>query len=174
MDLRNGLAAVFLGVAVSAASVAQAQQRPQQGGADSQERLGAQNAQAAAAPSSGFQTCASDQIVLHNGVQTSTETVTTVALPVASAVVLTFSSEIRAPTGGTVNLDYIIDGASPVPVGPEFFANDNNSFATRTAVGVTLFPFVGPLPAGVHTIEPVLTAFGGDGFAFFRCFTTVP
>lgn len=155
MDLRDrllaGLAAVALGVAVSAASVAQVQQRPQQGGANSQERLSTQNAQAAlaAAPPSGFQTCASDEIVLHNGVQTSTETVTTVALPVASAVVLTFSSEILAPTGGTVNLDYIIDGASPVPVGPEFFANDNNSFATRTAVGVTLFPFVGPLPAGV-------------------------
>ena len=87
---------------------------------------------------------------------------------------LTFSTEILAPTGGTVNLDYLIDGNLVGAIGPEFFANDNNTFATRTAVGVTLPPFVGPLAAGVHTIEPVLTAFGGDGAAFFRCFNAVP
>jgi hypothetical protein len=89
-------------------------------------------------------------------------------------VVLTFSTEILAPTGGTVNLDYMIDNVFVGAIGPEFFANDNNTFATRTAMGVTLPPFTGPLEAGIHTIEPVLTAFGGDGFAFFRCFTAVP
>jgi hypothetical protein len=174
--LLTGLVA-GLGIAVSVAGVAQAQQRPNQGGADSQQRAAVQNAEVAAlaAPaSSGFQACASNPIALHNGAATPTGTIATVALPVASAVVLTFSTEILAPTGGTVNLDYLIDGNPVGAIGPEFFANDNNTFATRTAVGVTLPPFIGPLAAGVHTIEPVLTAFGGDGTAFFRCFTAVP
>lgn len=174
--LLTGLAAVGLGVAVSMAGIAQAQQRPQQGGANSPQRRAAQNAQAALLSSapSGFQTCAGDEITLSNGVQTRTGTVATVALPVASAVVLTFSTEILAPPGGTVDLDYVIDGGDAVPIGPQFFSNDNNAFVTRTAMGVTLPPFIEPLGAGIHTIEPVLTAFGGDGFAFFRCFTTVP
>jgi hypothetical protein len=172
----TALAAVGIGAALSMTGVAQAQQRPNQGGANSAQRLTAQNAQAAlvASAASGFQTCASNLIALHNGVQTPTGTEATVALPVASAVTLTFSTEILAPSGGTVNLDYLIDGNPVGAIGPEFFADDSVRFVTRTAMGVTLPPFVGPLDAGIHTIQPVLTAFGGEGSAFFRCFTAVP
>src|SRR5262249_29233895 len=88
-------------------------------------------------------------------------------LPTDTVVVLNFSTEIVAPGGGTVNLDYSIDGGGPQPIGPEFFASDNPFFVTRTAVGATIPPFVGPLSAGFHTIVPFLTAFGGDGAAFF-------
>jgi hypothetical protein len=140
-----------------------------QGGANSAQRQALQNAPGPAAP--GYQNCDSGANFLPNGVPTAMPTFAAVVLPTPSVVVLTFSTEILAPAGGTVNLDYSIDGGPIVPIGPEFFANDSPSFATRTQMGATIPPFTGPLSAGFHTIQPYLTAFGGNGTAFFKCFT---
>jgi hypothetical protein len=120
----------------------------------------------------GVQSCAAPSITLPNSVPTSTGLTVTVSSSSTKIVALTFSTEITAPSGGNVVLDYSIDGTRPVPIGPEFFADDSR-LVTRTAHGITKPPFTGPLPAGSHTITPFLTAFGGDGFAFFRCFSAV-
>ena len=148
------------------------QQLPQQGGAGSPERQILQNSPQEQAP--GFQSCASNEITLPNGVHTSTGLTASVVLPTPTVVSLTFSTEILAPAGGTVNVDYSIDGGAVVAIGPEFFADDNPFFVTRTAYAATISPFHAPLSAGSHTIRPFLTAEGGTGFAFFRCFNAVP
>lgn len=148
------------------------QQLPQQGGANSPERQILQNSPQEQAP--GFQSCASNEITLPNGVHTSTGLTASVVLPTPTVVSLTFSTEILAPAGGTVNVDYSIDGGAVVAIGPEFFADDNPFFVTRTAYAATISPFHAPLSAGSHTIRPFLTAEGGTGFAFFRCFNAVP
>src|SRR5262249_32375224 len=122
----------------------------------------------------GFQACAANVLVLQPGVRTSAGTTAIVALAAPTVVVLNFSTEILAPAGGTVNLDYLIDGVFRI-VGPEFFSADHAAFATRTAIGATIGPFGPPLSAGIHTITPILTAFGPTpGFAFFRCFHALP
>jgi hypothetical protein len=171
--LLMGLAAtVGLVVAITVVHAQQGNDVPQQGGADSPERQAIQNTPMPAAP--GFQSCAANLLTLNPGVRTPAGTIAVVVLPAADVVALTFSTEIRAPAGGTVNVDYSIDGGVPVPIGPEFFSNDFPFFATRTALAATIPPFVGPLAAGLHSIQPFLTAFGGTGQAFFRCFTAVP
>jgi hypothetical protein len=171
--LLMGLAAtVGLVVAMTVVHAQQGNDVPQQGGADSPERQAVQNTPVPAAP--GFQRCATNEITLLPGVRTPTGTIAQVVLPAADVVELTFSTEIVTQAGGTVNLDYSIDGGAPVPIGPEFFAHDSPFFVTRTAQAATIPPFIGPLPAGSHTIQPILTAFGEPAFAFFRCFTAVP
>jgi hypothetical protein len=140
-----------------------------QGGANSAQRQAVQNAPGPAAP--GYQTCDASPIALPSGVATAMPTTASVVLPTPSVVVLTFSTEILAPAGGTVNVDYSIDGGPIGPIGPEFFADDSLNFVTRTQMGATIPPFTGPLSAGFHTIQPYLTAFGGAGTAFFKCFT---
>ena len=164
-------AAVGLVVAIT---VVHAQQGnvPQQGGSDSPERLAVQNTPVPAAP--GFQRCATNFLPLPTGVRTPAGTIAQVVLPAPDVVELTFSTEIVTRANGTVNLDYSIDGGFPIPIGPEFFAHDSPFFVTRTAQAATIPPFIGPLSAGLHTIQPILTAFGEPAFAFFRCFTAVP
>ena len=150
-------------------------QPEQQGGADSPERKAVQNTPQPAAP--GFQTCATNEILLPGTgplVRVPAGTIAQVVLPTPTVVVLTFSTEILTAAGGTVNVDYSIDGGAPIPIGPEFFAHDSPFFVTRTAHAATIPPFTAPLSAGFHTIQPFLTAFGGNAFAFFRCFTAVP
>jgi len=150
------------------------EQLPQQGGAASPERQIIQNSPQPEGLAPGFQSCAANSISLPNGVHTSTGLAAAVELPTATVVTLTFSTEIVAPAGGTVNVDYSIDGGAVIPIGPEFFADDSPHFVTRTAKADTIPPFTGPLSAGFHTIRPFLTAFGGTGTAFFRCFNAVP
>ena len=138
------------------------------------ERQDALNAPALKAP--GFQRCPSNSIPLPIGVLVPTGTIATVSLPVAQVVTLIFSTEIRAPSGGRVDLLYSIDGTAPRVIGPEFFSDDSAQFVTRTAMAATIPPFGALLPAGTHTIQPILRAsFGtGAGTAFFRCFTAEP
>jgi hypothetical protein len=123
-------------------------------------------------PITGKQTCLSNSITLPTGVSTNTGLSITFFLGAPKSVALIFSSEISvAVAGDRVNLDYSIDGGAPIPIGPEFFANDI-VFAARTAYGVVNAPFNGgvPLSAGTHTITPFLRAVIGSGTAFFRCF----
>jgi hypothetical protein len=169
--LSNRLLGGLIGAAsfVGAVSVGQ-QTLAQQGGLNSPERQAAQNAPTTSAP--GFGRCASNSIALPNNTSVNTGLIAVVSLPVAQTVTLTFSTEIVAPSGGTVNLDYSIDGGAPFAIGPEFFADDAK-FTTRTARALTGPPFVS-LTAGIHTIRPFLRAFGGTGDAFFRCFTAEP
>jgi hypothetical protein len=171
--LSNRLLGGLIGAAsfVGAVSVGQ-QALAQQAGLGNQTRSGAINPSAPIPLAPGFQRCAANQITLPNNVSVATGVTAAVVLPVSQPVTVTFSTEIRAPSGGTVNVDYSVDGGALTVIGPEFFADDT-LFTTRTARGVTGSPFV-TLSAGFHTIQPFLRAFGGTGSAFFRCFTAEP
>jgi hypothetical protein len=177
MNLNKQLLVCFAVVTlvVTHSTFAQAQSLSQ-GGADSDQRLAVvQDEPVDNAP--GFQACAANFLSLPAFVQTPAGVTATVALAAPTVVVLNFSTEILAPAGGTVNIDYSIDNGPAMPVGPEFFSADHDAFVTRTAVGATILPFFGPLPAGIHTIRPVLTAFspfGTPGAVFFRCFHALP
>ena len=165
---------LLIGLAVTlslvvAITVVHAQE--QQGGADSPERQAVQNAENTPQPAAHDpSTCVASSLTLPSGVPVN---VTAALVVVGPTVVLTFSTEVITSATGTVNLDYSIDGRSPVPIGPEFFAHDSPFFVTRTAQGATIPPFM-TLGPGLHTIQPVLTAFGPGATVFFRCFTAVP
>ncbi len=127
-------------------------------------------------PVTGKQNCTTGTLTLTPGVPTDTGLAITFTIGIAKPVALLFSTEIALPAGDTVNLDYSIDGAPPVPIGPDLFADDPFfDFTTRTAYGVVNAPFNGgvPLKAGKHTITPFLTDFGVGGIADFRCFSVL-
>ena len=126
-------------------------------------------------PITGKQTCSNVALTLPTGVSTSTGLTITFTLGAPKAVALIFSTEVHAGAGGTVNVDYSIDGAAtPIPIGPEFFADDTPAFTTRTAYGVVEPPFVTKvLKAGKHTITPFLKAVGAAGVADFHCFAVL-
>jgi hypothetical protein len=50
------------------------------------------------------------------------------------------SDEITTSAGGTVNVDYSIDGGAPIPIEPEFFTHDSAFFVTRIAHAATIQP----------------------------------
>src|SRR5262249_10480496 len=136
MNPRKQLLVGLVVVAGSTVALRAQQQPPSQGGADDPQRLAVvQDEPEPSAP--GFQACAANVLVLQPGVRTSAGTTAIVALAAPTVVVLNFSTEILAPAGGTVNLDYLIDGVFRI-VGPEFFSADHAAFATRTAIGATI------------------------------------
>lgn len=120
-------------------------------------------------PETGKQVCSTALLALAAGVNTSTGLTITFTLGAAKPVALIFSTEVTvAALGNTVSVTYSIDGATPIIIGPNFFADDT-LFTTRTAYGLT-----GTLKAGKHTITPFLEAFGaGGGTADFRCFAVL-
>jgi hypothetical protein len=124
-------------------------------------------------PITGKQACSTGFLALPaSGAFTNTGLGITFFIGVSKPVALIFSSEVSVAAGGRVNLDYSIDGAAPVPIGPEFFSDDA-ILTTRTAYGLVAAPFNGGmlLSAGTHTITPFLRATGGvAGSADFRCF----
>lgn len=93
-----------------------------------------------------------------------TGTVASVVLSTASDMVLVFSAETRVAPGGRMDVQYSVDGGPPQIAGPELFSSDSDQFATRTALGVI------NVPAGSHTIEPVVRSTTPGAGLFFRCF----
>jgi hypothetical protein len=106
-------------------------------------------------PITGKQACANNVLTLPTSVSTDTGLGITFFLGAPKPVALLFSGELF--TAGTVFLNYSIDGGTPIPIGPTFFATDTTP-ASRTAYGLVMPPFVGAvLSAGTHTITPFLT-----------------
>src|SRR5437588_11933309 len=111
---------IALGIAMSAAALSAGPSLAQQK-LDTPER-----AEAKATPRlpvTGKQACLTGTITLPIGVSTSTGLTITFTLGAPKAVDLLFSTEITVGATGTVNVDYSIDGAAPIPIGPEFFAD---------------------------------------------------
>jgi hypothetical protein len=123
-------------------------------------------------PAQGKRACASNLLALPAGVSTDVGLGITFFIGVPRAVALLFSAE-QATSGGLMLLDYSVDGAAPIPIGPQIYSSDTSG-ATRTAYGVHNAPFTpGPLSPGTHTITPFLTSTGA-GAVQFRCFSVSP
>jgi hypothetical protein len=146
-----GIVAVIVGV-VGFATVAKAQQTD-----DQRQPITEQNR------SASFASCQFNAVSVGNGVPTASGVPVIVALSGNDTVVVHFNSENQAPSGGSMNVDWSVDGNPPVVAGAEFWSSDNPFFGTRHSMGVF------SLGAGVHTIEPIVTAFGGAGTIFYRC-----